>query len=768
MIQYNYKLHWSAADQGFENKLEKVMQTLCMRPASKQANAIFIQLSFCKMPGDEAWKIREKIRDFLPRAVVAGMTETLFSDTQQEGYVQMNCSFFQNAKLRLLEYSGVPEDFSRLGVEFGQKVAAMPDARAALVLGSTENRFPRFLDGFVCGNENVVVFGSTTGAISHGDEESSIVTEDIIATRLGKPYLMGNAIMDHGVVVVAFCGESLSVRADYVLGWKPLGKEMVITETLGPNVISTLDGMPAVDIYRHYLKVIPDENFVYNIAEFPLTMERNGCLIARVPPGYDEEGRIFFNGDVRVGERVRLTYAVREDFLHETELASEKMSQFAPEGLYITACGTRSFFLQGDEFLETRYYQRIANQLNICSGTGEIYCYQGQGGLLNCALIAVGFREGGSKSALNIFDAPLEVQDNKRMLLSTRMAAFLDVITKELEASNRELKELATKNEEASIDKYKFLANASRELAGPLKEVISLERKIRKESTEKRIQKYAQDCHIAGGKILNIITGIFDFLEMEAGDFVINEAEYKFSALLEHLQEEILDEAEEKGLDVVIDLPPNLPSVLYGDELRLRQILVNVLSNSVKFTEKGSIRMQIAMEKKSSAEVLLHIVVQDTGIGIAPETFAEVQKILAGDEGRPNSMLIGTGLGLNVTQRLLKLFASELHMESEPGKGTSCSFDLCQRVLNWMPMKRKNKQEPTETTEEKPSIRDEELHETWDALREIATAKDRESLVYMLENLAGYRLPDRDAELLLELQTAAQEENWDQIQRLVQ
>ena len=767
MIQYNYMLNWSEGDQGFWDKLEKVMQTLVMRPASKQANAIFIQLSFSQMPKDEAVKVREKIRSFLPRAVVAGITETLFSP-QLGSYVQLNCTFFQNSKLRLMEYAGIPEDFARLGVEFGQKVAAMPDARAAMVLGTTDGNFDKFLEGFVCGNENVVVFGSVTGTVKDIGTGSSIITGALLGESNDKYYLVGSELMPRGIVVVVFCGESLGVRADYVLGWKPIGKEMVITETMGPNVISTLDGMPAVDIYRHYLKVKPDENFVYNIAEFPLTIEREGCLIARVPPGFDEEGRIFFNGNVNVGERVRLTYAVREDFLHETELASEKMSQFAPDGLFIVACGTRSLFLQGEEHWETRYYQRFANQLSSCSGTGEIYCYQGQGGLLNCALIAVGFREGGNKSALSFYDEPETEPENTRMLLSTRMAAFLDVITKELEQSNRELRELAVKNEEASIAKYKFLANVRREIVTPLKTVIRLERKIRQESKEDKIRAYSRDCYLAGEKVYGIIGRIFDFLEMEAGDLGANEGEYLVSSLLQNLHSEIMDEVVEKGLEIVTELPPDIPSVLYGDELRIRQILVNILNNSVHFTEKGTIKLSISMEKTGPADVLLHFTIKDTGVGIAPDTFAELQKVLSLSDDHPQNMLHEMGLGLHVTQRLLKLFGSELHMETELGKGTTCSFDLRQRVLNWFPMKQKNAPALRDDADRKPPITEEELAETWEALREIAAGQDMASLDYMLETLDAYRLPEREAALLLELQTAAKENNWELIAKLVQ
>ena len=766
MIQYDYTLNWSAGDQGFWDKLDKVLQTLSMRPASKQANAIFMQLSFYKMPMDEAVRVRERIRSFLPRAVVVGMTETLFFG-DPGGYMRINCSFFQNAKIRLMEKNGMLDDYGKSGLELGQKVAAMQDVRAALVLGTMDVDFGRFLDAFVCGNENVVVFGSMTGSVKHLGEEVSIAGSALLHRSEQKYFLLGSEIVEQGVVVAVFCGENLSVRADYVLGWKPIGKEMVITETMGPNVISKLDNMPAVDIYRHYLKVKPDENFVYNIAEFPLTIDRDECLIARVPPGFDEEGRIFFNGDVKIGERVRLTYGEREDFLHETELASEKMSQFAPEGMYISACGTRSLFLQMKESEEIRYYQRIANQLFCSSGTGEIYCYQGHGGLLNCALVAVGFREGRNKSALNIFDEPAEEPENTKMLLSTRMAAFLDAITRELAESNRELAELARKNEENSIAKYKFLASVSRDIAQPLRDVIALERKIRKEATEEKIQGYAKECYIAGEKVYGIIHRIFDYLQMEAGDFAINEGEYKVTDLIRHLKNELMEEIEAKGLDFVVDMPADMPSVLYGDELRLRQILLNILSNSVKYTVAGTIQLAVTMVKIGPADVKLQLKVKDTGVGITEDDLASVRKMLSLDEDKPLNMLNETGLGLNVTQRLLKLFGSELQMKSELGKGTECSFTINQRVLNWVPVK-SEKAVPVVEKEDKPLISDEELLETIEALREIAEAKDKDSLDYMLETLEGYTLPEAKATVLLELQAAAKEENWERIQMLVE
>ena len=769
MIQYNYTLNWNADDPGIWDKLDKALRSLSMRPASKQANAIFMQLSFHNMDMETADKIRERIREFLPRAVVVGMTETLFS--QVPSYVRINCSFFQSARVRLMEYPGMPDDFGRLGLDMGQKVAAMHDVRAALVIGVMAPKLSRFIDNFVVGNENVVVFGAIAGMYEDGLDEgalsSSLFSLDT-GNNMAKQFIVGSGCMERGIVVAVFSGENLSIRADYTLGWKPLGKEMMITETVGQTGISTLDNMPAVDIYRHYLKVVPDEHFLQNIAEFPLVIDRDGCPIARVPPGFDEEGRIFFTGDVRVGERVRLSYAVLEDFLHETELASEKMSQFAPEALFLNVCGTRGLFLQEKAQMEHIYYQRSANQLNACSGTGEIYCYQGHGGILNCALVAVGFREGRSKSALTIFDEPEETTENTPVRLSARVAAFLEAVTRELEHTNRELREMAVETEKSSIDKYKFLASVRRDIAAPLQRVIEMERRVQKESTEAHIRNYAREGRKAGEKVFSVIQRIFDFLEMEAGNFKLNEDEYRLDHLLESLRQDLSEEAEAKGIELKLNPQGDIPSVLYGDELRMRQLLLNLLGNGVKYTEQGSVELSITAEKTGAAEANLTICVKDTGVGMTAEQLAELNDILELNVDKKVSSLDDTGIGISVTQRLLKLMGSGLAIRSKPGEGAEVSFVLRQRVLSWIPLRQNDSAAADEAVEEKETISQEELSETWEALKEIADAREMESLDYMLETLESYQLPEREAGLLLELRAAAREENWTLIQKLVQ
>lgn len=173
-----------------------------------------------------------------------------------------------------------------------------------------------------------------------------------------------------------------------------------------------------------YLRVTPDENFVFNIAEFPLAIERNGCLIARVPPIHDDEGRIYFNGDIYQGEKIRLTYAVPADLLNETAQHSNYLCDFVPEGIFLTICGNRTMFLNKSADEEIGFYRRFVPELVTNYGTSEIYSHHGQGGILNSALIAVGFREG--EHVAHSVCKPLihHSEEHNIIPLATRMAVL--------------------------------------------------------------------------------------------------------------------------------------------------------------------------------------------------------------------------------------------------------------------------------------------------------------------------------------------------------
>lgn len=326
-----------------------------------------------------------------------------------EPLLRINCSIFSKTNVQLLEYVGCPTHYGEAGLELGKKLRACTYAKAAAVYcGGLSTEFADFMSAFAQGNEEVLMFGAVAGVFEESGSVASLC-EDLLPNNnlFGEnkynekewQYVMGHDIYTMAVVVAVFSGEELYVQGDYVLGWKPLGKEMTITKTINNTCIDTLDNMPAVEIYKHYLNVSPDENFIFNISEFPLPVERNGCGIARVPPVCDDAGRLYFNADIYEGEKVHLTYAVHDELLHITDLASEKMCDFAPEGVFLPVCGNRNLFLRDEADKEIGYYHRMAENLIVNYGTAELYAQHGQGGILNSALVAVGMREGNIKKA---------------------------------------------------------------------------------------------------------------------------------------------------------------------------------------------------------------------------------------------------------------------------------------------------------------------------------------------------------------------------------
>ena len=360
-------------------------------------------------------------------------------------------------------------------------------------------------------NQEVVLFGASAGVF----EGSADVPDNMpnlfyldVNNYNEQQYILGEHIHTHGIVIVVFSGADLHVQGDYVLGWKPIGKELTLTEIQGVNCVARLNDMPATEVYRHYLQVTPDENFVFNISEFPLVIERNGCLIARVPPVYDKEGRTYFNGDVYKGEKARLSYAVHAELLKETDEASKKLCGFAPEGIFISVCGNRSLFLRGAAEKELDYYRRFSPDLIANYGTAEIYSYQGKGGILNSALVSVAFREGPYKAIGSCNNQILDEETHFIIPLAARMAAFLDAVTQELAESNEELKAMARTAELANQAKSNFLSNMSHEIRTPINAVLGMDEMILRECKDPVICEYAENIKTAGNNLLGLINDI--------------------------------------------------------------------------------------------------------------------------------------------------------------------------------------------------------------------------------------------------------------------
>lgn len=237
----------------------------------------------------------------------------------------------------------------------------------------------------------------------------------------------------------------------------------------------------------------------------------------------------------------------------------------------------------------------------------------------------------------------------------------------------------------ANEAKGKFLARMSHEIRTPINVVLGMDEMILRESKEPNVREYAMDIRTAGQSLLSLINDILDFSRIDSGKMEIVPVEYEISSMIHDLVNMTLQRAKSKGLQLVVEIDHEIPAGLYGDDMRIRQVLINILTNAVKYTEKGTVWLRIRSRVDGETAVL-YFEVEDTGIGIRkedlPKLTAEFERI---EEDR-NRNIEGTGLGVSITVQLLALMGSKLQVESEYGKGSKFYFELEQRIADSTPI----------------------------------------------------------------------------------
>lgn len=236
---------------------------------------------------------------------------------------------------------------------------------------------------------------------------------------------------------------------------------------------------------------------------------------------------------------------------------------------------------------------------------------------------------------------------------------------------------------QANEAKTSFLSNMSHEIRTPINAVLGMDEVIIRETKEENTLSYALDIQSAGKTLLALINDILDFSKIESGKMEIIPAEYNVRDLVEDLVNMVSFRARGKGLNLEAKINPHLPIHLYGDELRLKQIITNILTNAVKYTEKGYVTLSVDYEKLDNKHIMLRVSVKDTGIGIKSEDleklFAPFERI---DEKR-NLTIEGSGLGMSIVRSLLFMMGSSLDVKSTYGRGSNFSFEVVQEVLEW-------------------------------------------------------------------------------------
>ncbi len=251
---------------------------------------------------------------------------------------------------------------------------------------------------------------------------------------------------------------------------------------------------------------------------------------------------------------------------------------------------------------------------------------------------------------------------------------------------NAELEVAAENAINAGKAKNTFLANMSHEIRTPINAVLGMNEMIMRESGEKEIVEYAANIHSAGRTLLSIINDILDFSKIESGRMEIVPVEYDTSSLVNDIVNMVKSRAEKKNLEFITEIDENIPSVLYGDDVRIRQIITNILTNAVKYTHEGNVRFRMNAPEKNNGYVRLEVSVSDTGIGIKEEDLGKLFTSFQRLDQEKNRNIEGTGLGITIVQRLLNMMDSELQVSSVYGVGSTFSFAIMQKIVRDEPM----------------------------------------------------------------------------------
>jgi len=267
------------------------------------------------------------------------------------------------------------------------------------------------------------------------------------------------------------------------------------------------------------------------------------------------------------------------------------------------------------------------------------------------------------------------------------------------------LHEMREQAEAANRSKSNFLANMSHEIRTPMNAIVGMSELLIEESKGRKIQEYAYDIKTAALNLLAIINDILDFSKVEAGKMDLVEDEY---SVIEEMQDTInlvKIAAEQKGLQFKINLADNIPGKLYGDAGRIRQVLINILNNAIKFTKEGYIRLDVTGQYVASDVIDLKLVVEDTGIGIKKEDLTAIFESFRQLDMNRNRQCEGTGLGLAITKQLISLMDGDIQVESEYGKGTRFTIHIKQRVIDKTTIAETGKQTSSAKSaeEEKPT-----------------------------------------------------------------
>lgn len=273
-----------------------------------------------------------------------------------------------------------------------------------------------------------------------------------------------------------------------------------------------------------------------------------------------------------------------------------------------------------------------------------------------------------------------EIRDNVQV--RGYMISIVDVT--DVMSQAKLMRELKDKAEHAVAVKSAFLANMSHEIRTPMNAILGMAEMALRGNLGEEEKDYIEQIQIASEALLTIINDILDFSKMESGKLQIVENEYELLNMIKEVGNLVQGKVKDKGLALVIRVNPDIPRTLYGDEIRIKQVLINLVNNAVKFTDEGTITINVDCVTEQDT-ILLKVSIKDTGVGIKEEDLERIFNSFEQSDTFRNRKKEGSGLGLTISRQLLQLMGGQIYVESVYHEGSCFSFEVPQRVIDAAP-----------------------------------------------------------------------------------
>ena len=238
----------------------------------------------------------------------------------------------------------------------------------------------------------------------------------------------------------------------------------------------------------------------------------------------------------------------------------------------------------------------------------------------------------------------------------------------------------------ASKAKTDFLSRVSHDIRTPINSISGMNEMILRECKDKKIMEYAYQISESAEMLLNLVNNVLDFTKIESGKMTLVNREYDTRKMLEGIIDIISIQAGKKKIDFVYNISSDLPAKLYGDDVRISQIIMNLLSNAIKYTSEGSVTLTVKKVHDGEESAEIFVSVKDTGMGIKKEDLSKLFNAFERFEEVKNHRIQGSGLGLNIVSYFLQMMNSNLEVDSEYGKGSDFSFVITQTIVDETPI----------------------------------------------------------------------------------